>query len=262
MDMLNTNSKIHVSSENKTKQDTLGVSNWASKILRTFWTAGEIFQALQCAFVQHTWRRVLRPQSFVAVDSQRHHWFGFGLELPQMHRFQAISSFAEFFVLLMSRLTSRLNEAKGTLPRHHLHRPSLCIQAQRSVQCHVQWSRCAGISSNLTFPGLFWDGLANLDYCMRTSSPSVRPAKNGSNSWEPGILRESLKVHKTNLWRTCALDWRKLRSQTRLHYIADRVLRSAYDMFHLPKEETRQKSSKSDSFRFVSLWRLKATSHW
>lgn len=25
---------------------------------------------------------------------------------------------------------------------------------------------------------------------MRTSSPSVRPAKNGSNSWEPGILRE------------------------------------------------------------------------
>ena len=51
-----------------------------------------------------------------------------------------------------------------------------------------------------------------------------------------------------------------MRSQTRLHYIADRVLRSAYDMFHLPKEETHQKRSKRDSFRIVSFLVVKVES--
>ncbi len=66
IDMFNTNSIINVT-ENKTKQNAFGISNWASKILQAVWTAGEILQALQCAFVQHTWRRVLRPKYFVIV---------------------------------------------------------------------------------------------------------------------------------------------------------------------------------------------------
>jgi len=43
----------------------------------------------------------------------------------------------------------------------------------------------------------------------------------------------------TDFFSKCATsqEWFK-QSQTRLHYIADRVLQSAYDMFHLPKEET------------------------
>ncbi|CAK9055200.1 Retrovirus-related Pol polyprotein from transposon TNT 1-94 [Durusdinium trenchii] len=88
-----------------------------------------------------------------------------------------------------------------------------------------------------------WEWLwATISHNLNESTQKARAFKSYNAQLFASLKEEQLDIFRNDLYTDffakCAASQDIFKqSQTRLHYIADRVLQSSYEMFHTPKDE-------------------------